>query len=398
MITCRDVYNLRLDGVELLTGEVGLERMVSWTYMVQTKPFDDHMNPGNFALIVIDYVRFTLDAVPEVMVELNDLGISGLAISIENDKDKISQEIIDKALELELPLFYVRWEGASFVDIAQSVGKLILETEVRNKRTGDYLYNLLFGYEVNTKYVEKISAQFGLDFTKPYRVGIIVIDRKYGINLEQDEHTYEYYTDCLNREVIHMKKKPMYMRFLNKFVLLFEATETKDTEHELEALLTELDSRPPFKNLIRSTCILGSTYSNPSEFGKSYQEAKSLIPKKDILPNPKNKKVLSASSMGIYKFMFKSGNQQEILDYCNERLKKLEEYDHANGTFLQDTLLAYDMNGFNIGKTAEELFVHRNSLQYRLKKIEEILGITLDDSMEYLDLVNCILIKKLMFL
>ena len=337
MITCRDVYNLRLDGVELLTGEVGLDRMVSWTYMVQTRPFDDHMNPGNFALIVIDDVRFTLASIPDVMVELNELGISGLAISIEDDRETITQEIIENALKLELPLFYIRWEGASFVDIAQSVGKLILETEVRNKRTGDYLYNLLFGYEVNTKYVEKISAQFGLDFTKPYRVGIIVIDRIYGVNLEQDEHTYEYYTDCLNREVLHMKKRPMYMRFLNKFVLLFEATETKDTEHELEAILSELDNRPPFKNLIRSTCILGSTYSTPSEFGESYQEAKGLIPKKDILPNPKNKKVLSASSMGIYKFMFKSGIQQEILDYCNERLKKLEEYDHANGTFLQDT-------------------------------------------------------------
>lgn len=45
------------------------------------------------------------------------------------------------------------------------------------------------------------------------------------MNLEQDEHTYVYYTDCLNREVLHMKKKPMYMRFLNKFVLLFEAKE-----------------------------------------------------------------------------------------------------------------------------------------------------------------------------
>ena len=398
MITWRDVNNLRLDGVELLTGEVGLERMVSWTYMVQTKPFDDHMNPGNFALMVIDDVRFTMDAVPDIMTELNGLGISGLAISIEDDREKISQNIIDRALDLELPLFYVRWEGASFVDIAQSVGKLILETEVRNKRTGDYLYNLLFGYEVNSKYVEKISAQFGLDFTKPYRVGIIVIDRKYGINLEQDEHTYEYYTDCLNREVIHMKKRPMYMRFLNKFVLLFEATQAKETEHELEEILTRLDNRPDFKNHINSTCILGSTYSNPKEFGQSYQEAKSLIPKKDILPNPKNKKVLSASSMGIYKFMFKSGNQQEILDYCNERLKSLEEYDHANGTFLQDTLIEYYMNGFNVGKTAEALFIHRNSLQYRLKKIEEILEIGLDDAMEYLDLVNCILIKKLMFI
>ena len=174
MITCRDVYNLRLDGVELLTGETGLDRMVSWTYMVQTRPFNEHMNPGNFALIVVDYVRYTIENVYEVMPELNELGISGLAVSIDSDKEKIPQYIIDKALELNLPLFYVRWEGASFVDIAQSVGKLILETEVRNKRTGDYLYNLLFGYEVNTKYIEKISMQFGLDFTKPYRVGIIV--------------------------------------------------------------------------------------------------------------------------------------------------------------------------------------------------------------------------------
>ena len=397
MITCRDVYNLRLDGVELLTGETGLDRMVSWTYMVQTRPFSDHMNPGNFALIVVDYVRFTMESVFDVMTELNDLGISGLAVSIENDRECIPKKLIAHALELQLPLFFVRWEGASFVDIAQSVGKLILENEVRNKRTGDYLYNLLFGYEVNAKYVEKISAQFGLDFSKPYRVGIIVIDRKYGINLEQNEHTYEYYTDCLNREVIHMKKKPMYMRFLNKFVLLFEATETKETEHELEAVLTELDNRPQFRNLIRGTCILGNTYTNPSDFGKSYQEAKSLIPKKDILPNPRHKKVLSASSMGIYKFMFNSGNQQEILDYCNDRLRKLEEYDHANGTYLQETLVAYYMNRFNIGKTADELFVHRNSLQYRLKKIEEILDYSLDDAMEYLDLVNCILIKKLMF-
>ena len=341
---------------------------------------------------------FTMESVFDVMTELNDLGISGLAVSIENDRECIPKKLIAHALELQLPLFFVRWEGASFVDIAQSVGKLILENEVRNKRTGDYLYNLLFGYEVNAKYVEKISAQFGLDFSKPYRVGIIVIDRKYGVNLEQNEHTYEYYTDCLNREVIHMKKKPMYMRFLNKFVLLFEATETKETEHELEAVLTELDNRPQFRDLIRGTCILGNTYTNPSDFGKSYQEAKSLIPKKDILPNPRHKKVLSASSMGIYKFMFNSGNQQEILDYCNDRLRKLEEYDHANGTYLQETLVAYYMNRFNVGKTAEELFVHRNSLQYRLKKIEEILDYSLDDAMEYLDLVNCILIKKLMFL
>lgn len=397
MVTCRDVYNLRLDGVELLTGEAGLERMVSWTYMVQTRPYKDHMNPGNFALLVVDYLRYTMDDVFDTMIELNALGISGLALSVVDDKEVIPESLIDKAKELKLPLFYIRWEGATFVDIAQSIGELILETEVDNKRTGDYLYNLLFGYEVNDKYIEKISAQFGLTFDRPYRVGIIVVDRKYGVNLEQDEHTYAYYTDCLNREVIHMKKRPMYMRFLNKFVLLFEATEGKETENQIEIILNKLDSRTPFAGLIHSTCILGAAYTRPADFGKSYQEAKNLIPKKDMLPNPSNKKVLSASSMGIYQYMFNSGNQQEILNYCNDKLKQLEMYDNANGSFLIDTLLNYYMCGFNVGKTADMMYVHRNSLQYRLKKIEEILEISLDDSMEYLNLVNCILVKRLMF-
>ena len=398
MITCRDINNLKLDGMELAAGASGLDRMVSWVYLVQTRPYKDHMNRGNFALIVVDYVRFDYGEVARTMEELNELGISGLAISVVDDREYIPDAILKRADELELPLFWVRWNGASYVDISQSIGNLILETNELNKRTGDYLYNLLFGYDVNARYVEKISGQFGLDFSRPYRVGIIVVDRKYGINLEQDDHIYEYYANCLNQEVLKMKGHPMFMRFLNKFVLLFEAKPDKEIERELEKMLRRMDSDPQLNGMISSTCILGAAYTDPGKFGESYQEAKSLIPKKDLLPNPSHKKVLSASSMGIYKFMFHSGNQSEVLDYCNEKLGKLEEYDHANGAFLEETLLAYYMNGFNTAKTAEALYIHRNSLIYRLGKIGELLEIEMNDYMEYLDLVNCILVKRFMFL
>lgn len=171
MISCRDVNNLQMDGMELVAGAAGLDRIVSWTYLVQTKPYKDHMNPGNFALLVVDYKRFSMDEAYDAMVELNELGISGFAISVVEDREETPQRMKDKADELKLPLFYIRWAGATFVDIAQSIGELLLETSVDNKRTGDYLYNLLFGYEVNDKYIEKISAQFGLTFDRPYRGG-----------------------------------------------------------------------------------------------------------------------------------------------------------------------------------------------------------------------------------
>lgn len=397
MVTCNDIEKLQLDGVTLVAGKDGLDRMVSWTYMVQTKPYADHMNRGNFALIVVDDVRYSMAEAEECMEELNELGISGLGISVVDDREPVPESMKMKADELKLPLFFVRWEGASFVDIAQSVGRLILEQNVQNKRAGDILYNLLFGYDINDKYVEKVAVQFGFDFSKYYRVGIIVVDRTYGINLEQDEHTYEFYADSLQHEVTRMDSHPMFMSFLNKFVLLFEAREDKSIERLLEKMLKKIDERPEFKGQIKSTCILGGAYKDPRSFGASYTEAKNLIAKKDILPNPRNKKVLSAKTMGIYKFMFRSDNHEEVLKYCNDRLRVLQEYDHANGTFLEDTVLSFYMNGFNSSKTAEALYIHRNSLQYRLSKIEELLGIELDDYVEYLDLVNCILVKRWMF-
>lgn len=398
MVICRDIEKMNPDGLKLLAGEAGMNRVVSWTYLIQSRACEKHVNQGNFVIAVCDDIQYGFGDIDRIMEELNTKGISGLAISVAEDCNRIPDTILEKADRLALPLFSLRWNGTSFADVSQSIGNLILENNIRNKRTGDYLYNLLFGYRINEKYIEKISDQFELDFNKPYRVGIIAVDRTYGTSLEQDEHIYEYYANCLNQEVLNMKGRPMFMRFLNKFVLLFEAKKNKEIEKELETMLRKLDANPYFVNVIQSTCILGAPYTDPGKFGQSYQEAKSLIPKKDQLPNPSHKKVLSASSMGIYKYMFHSDNQREILDYCDNKLDKLEEYDHANGTFLIETVLAYYMNGFNTVKTAEALFIHRNSLIYRIKKIEELLDMELTDYMEYLDLINCILVKRMMFL
>lgn len=397
MITYKDIIKLNLDGVELIAGEEGLDNVVSWTYLCQTRPYADHMSRGNFALIVVDFVRFDMKELVVTARELYELGISGLGISVMEDKEDLPLELIRWSNEVNLPLFYIRWEGASFVDIDQSIGKLLVADEEKIKKSGDYLYNLLFGYDINKRYVEKISEKFNLDFSKPYRVGIIVVDRNYGVNLETDEHNYEYYANCLNRDVENMKCHPLFMKFLNKFVLLFEEDSEKSAEKEIENVLQKLDELPRFKGNFRSTCILGPVCLDPADLSKSYQQAKNLIPKKDYLPHARNKKVISASVLGLYKFMFNSGNQKEILDYCTEKLNSLEAYDRANRTDLVETCWAFYLNGFSVSATADDLFIHRNTMQYRLNKLEELLGFPLDDYTELLDVINCIYVKKMMF-
>ncbi len=65
--------------------------------------------------------------------------------------------------------------------------------------------------------------------------------------------------------------------------------------------------------------------------------------------------------------------------FCHPALGRLRTYDHENGTELYHTLRTYTESGLNQRRTAQALFLHRNTLNYRMKRIEEVGGIDLED-------------------
>ena len=56
----------------------------------------------------------------------------------------------------------------------------------------------------------------------------------------------------------------------------------------------------------------------------------------------------------------------------------LENYDKQNNTDLLSSLIELINNNFNINKTVDKLFIHRNTMYKRLDKISELLGPTFD--------------------
>jgi sugar diacid utilization regulator len=73
-------------------------------------------------------------------------------------------------------------------------------------------------------------------------------------------------------------------------------------------------------------------------------------------------------------FLFTHPNKKEIVKTSLEVLEPLLKYDAKNNSSLMNTLKVFLLSDCNQKRTAERLHLHRNSLRYRLEKIEEILG------------------------
>ena len=108
----------------------------------------------------------------------------------------------------------------------------------------------------------------------------------------------------------------------------------------------------------------------------SYREARQALSMARRLadPNP-----LYFGELNVYRLLFQLEYSPELGAFCNEIIGSLIEYDRTQGTDLVETLTAYFAHKGNLSQTAEAMFVHRNTLLYRMDRIKEISGLDLDN-------------------
>lgn len=108
----------------------------------------------------------------------------------------------------------------------------------------------------------------------------------------------------------------------------------------------------------------------------SYREARQALSMARRLsdPNP-----MYFGELNVYRLLFQLEYTPELNAFCQEVLGKLIEYDHTQGTDWIETLTAYFAHKGNLSQTAEALFIHRNTLLYRMERIREVSGLDLDN-------------------
>lgn len=87
----------------------------------------------------------------------------------------------------------------------------------------------------------------------------------------------------------------------------------------------------------------------------------------------------AGGDLGIYRLLYPLWQSDELASFAGEVLGGLIAYDEKRGGGLVQTLEAYLDLGGGMQEIADRLYIHRNSLIYRLRRIEELTGRTLAD-------------------
>ncbi len=141
---------------------------------------------------------------------------------------------------------------------------------------------------------------------------------------------------------------------------------------------------------------IGQTKNNLTAVSESSQEARYAIRAgRSIKRQEQQSSTYDFEELGSLCFLCELVENQAMNEFYKEHMQELERYDKENNGMLLQTLETYFACGTNIRRTADALFMHKNSVIYRLSKIESIIGRTLEDPEVLFDLQLCLKLRQI---
>jgi DNA-binding PucR family transcriptional regulator len=162
-------------------------------------------------------------------------------------------------------------------------------------------------------------------------------------------------------------------------VVLVPEAFTGPSAHAIESLAQNLHSRvvqvlPEVPISVGS----GRLCKSISDFKDSFQEARRSL---DIVRRcHKRNQVVFFHALGVYRLFSLIEDRAELMQLAEQTLGPLLEYDRQHGTTLVRTLGYYLESGRNLETSARAMFIHVNTLKYRLKRIQEIAQLDINDA------------------
>lgn len=105
----------------------------------------------------------------------------------------------------------------------------------------------------------------------------------------------------------------------------------------------------------------------------SFKEAKIALSIARSFADKNDENIMLYENLGLYRVVSMIENLDELRIFCNDFLSEIKKHDKVHNDVLVETLYVYLKNNCVIKDTAKSLYIHINTVTYRLKKIQSIL-------------------------
>lgn len=122
------------------------------------------------------------------------------------------------------------------------------------------------------------------------------------------------------------------------------------------------------------------------DFRLAYECARQSLEIGSSVSNSNTSQVTHYEDLGLFRIVSIADSQTSLQRFCHDAIGPLLTYDRENTAELAPTLRTYLEQNQNSAKTAKLLFIHYNTLRYRLERIKDVLGDVLDSPRQRLEI------------
>ena len=343
----------------LVAGEAGKNKMVMHMCALSRKT--ELFSVQSNELIFLTGPNVAKDNILEEIVVTIPQKVTGVIVNAKFYNKKIATTLLRQYDKLKIPLLYFAWPS-DLGDLQKLLfNKLVTSSSQNDSEYKKFVLEQLL-HQKFPPYADYDNI-FQVKATDKFNVGVVEIE-------QITQNKLEALVDILRENLAAAYVTMTEWHSKRHIIILYKYQSGQDNiiyEQQLIDLLEPLGYK--YK--------IGFSYNSArwDKLAFTYEEAQMSIFMAEQLGYPVPFAV-AFQDMYLLKIIQSVPETKLLEDYVHKTLDKLVEYDKVNGSDALEFLKVWITYSGNTQKIAAALYLHRNTVNYRINKIKEILGYT----------------------
>lgn len=263
--------------------------------------------------------------------------------------------------------------------VALCIQQLMAVNETNQRFLDDFLKQLLKG-ELSDSYVREQAGELGWEINSG---NIVVTVRAKYMDPSKDTFFKSYDIFKYFKSFLHAHNFKLLMGMNEKDTIIFLIPcDGLCSDNIIKTIIDAKERLINENKKLRIAVGIGKNYESIDKIPLSYKEA-SIACKVSMALNQDCK----YSEIGVYSLLVELLDFAETDDYLDRLIYPIVDYDEKNNSEIFQTLETFINFNSNYRETARAMFVHHNTIRYRLKLAEKIIGLDLQSPQTILSLM-----------